>query len=262
VVTTRTSLPERFIDCCGSTVQLFVEGSGPPLLVLHDIDGGFGLVDLISDLAADYTVYLPSHPGFNRSSRPEWLETVPDLAAWYVWFLGEMDITPTAAIGFSLGGWLGAEIAARSRGSLERLVLVAPTGLKPVEGEIGDLLLMSPAEAHQIACSPADGNEAYSIFTDTDPVAKWLTDRNLSMTARLGWRPFMHDPALAGILNGIAIPVQIVCGANDEVLPPNYAEQYHALIPGSRLSIINECGHFPHVAKPKELLQSVREFLS
>ena len=49
----------------------------------------------------------------------------------------------------------------------------------------------------------------------------------------------------------------IIWGENDEIFPTAYGEAYNALIPGSELRIIPECGHLPHQEKLEEFLDAV-----
>jgi len=71
---------EEFVNVGGAKVHLLKGGAGDPLLVLHGAGGNQGWLRYVKGLAERFTVYLPSHPGYGQSERPEWLETIPDLA--------------------------------------------------------------------------------------------------------------------------------------------------------------------------------------
>ena len=68
----------------------------------------------MADLAARHDVIVPEHPGFGASDTPDWLDTIPDLANFYLDFLDQLDLNDVDLVGFSLGGWIAAELAARN----------------------------------------------------------------------------------------------------------------------------------------------------
>ena len=102
---------EAFVNVGGAQIRLLKSGSGAPLLVLHGTEGSLGWRRYAQALAEHFTVYLPSHPGFDGSERPVWLQSVPDLACFYTWFLETQGLEGIRVIGCALGGWLVAEMA-------------------------------------------------------------------------------------------------------------------------------------------------------
>jgi pimeloyl-ACP methyl ester carboxylesterase len=74
--------PPRLIDAGGITVELRRGGSGIPLLVIHGELGVPGWLESFAHLAEHYDVIVPSLPGYSRSTRPDWVMGVHDLAAW------------------------------------------------------------------------------------------------------------------------------------------------------------------------------------
>ena len=69
---------ESFAEVAGGKIQMLQAGAGRPLLVLHHEIGNPGWLPFYDDLARDFTVHVPSHPGFGKSERPEWMRTVRD----------------------------------------------------------------------------------------------------------------------------------------------------------------------------------------
>jgi pimeloyl-ACP methyl ester carboxylesterase len=110
-MTAAQSWTEAFVEVAGIRLQLFQGGRGKPLLILHGPEGNPGWTPYYDALAQHYHVLAPSHPGFNQSQRPAWLETMSHLAHFYHWFLEEQRLEPVHLVGFSLGGWLAAEMA-------------------------------------------------------------------------------------------------------------------------------------------------------
>lgn len=78
---------EEFVEVGGARIRLTTGGSGEPLLLLHGTEGSQGWRRYAQALAEHFTVYLPSHPGFDGSERPGWLKTMPDLVCFYTWWM-------------------------------------------------------------------------------------------------------------------------------------------------------------------------------
>src|SRR4029079_8876873 len=83
----------------------------------------------MGDLAARHDVIVPEHPGFGASDTPDWLHTISDLANVYLDVLDQRDLTGVDLVGFSLGGWIAAELAVRNTRRLNSLTLVGATGI-------------------------------------------------------------------------------------------------------------------------------------
>ena len=130
-------------------VQLLHGGQGAPLLVLHGAGGILDGSSFTEALAQHFHVYAPSHPGFGASERPDWMERVHDLAYFYRWFIDALQLAPLPIVGFSMGGWLAAEMVAMYPASISRMVLVGAAGIKPSVGEITDIFLITPEEVLQ-----------------------------------------------------------------------------------------------------------------
>jgi pimeloyl-ACP methyl ester carboxylesterase len=154
-------------------------------------------------------------------------------------------------------------MAVMSPGSLGRLVLVAPAGLKPETGEILDIFFHSPQELRGLTVhDPATIPEWDELFgrAPTPPELE-AAERNREMTARLTWKPYMHDPPLAHFLPRVSTPTLIVWGREDRIVPVICGEQYHRLLPSSTLAVLDRCGHLPPIEQPDAFAQLVADFL-
>ena len=254
---------EERIQAAGAEVQVLRGGSGDPLLVLHDEMGQPGWLRLHEELAQDYTVYAPSLPGFGVTDRLDWVMNVRDTATWYLWALEDMGLSGLNAVGFSLGGWLAAEMAAQSPGAFRRMALAAPAGVLPPVGEILDMFLIVSKEFITAGFhNPAGAAEFQRICPDepsAEQVELWETAREEA--CRLTWRPYMHDRSLPYRLGRLKdLPSLIVWGREDAVVPASAGEVYHGAIAGSRLVTLEECGHRIDGERPAELSGLLREF--
>src|SRR5262245_27311654 len=259
-MTTTTGWSEQSLQVAGASLQIFRGGQGAPLLVLHGPEGNPGWTPHYDALAQHYLVLAPSHPGFNHSQRPEWLETIGHLAQFYHWFLEDQQLEHVHLLGFSLGGWLAAEMALMCAHRLEKLVLVDATGIKPSEGDILDIFLHSPEQLAQLACcDPAYLSQYEEWFRGT--VTPELVQQNREMAVRLCWKPYMYNPALPNLLRRLRLPTLIVWGGEDRIVPVQCGNLYRQAIPGSTLKVIEGCGHLPPIERPQEFLQIVVGFL-
>src|SRR5262245_33495403 len=97
---TTTKLTVR--DC---TIKLMRGGPGKPgaapLLYLHGASGAGNWLPVMTALAQKYDVIVPEHPGFGDSDTPEWLDTIHDLAYFYLDFLDQLDLTRVHLVGVS-----------------------------------------------------------------------------------------------------------------------------------------------------------------
>ena len=121
------------------------------MLILHSELGVPDWLRAHELLAQHYYVHIPSLPGFGTSSFPDWLMSVRDLSAWVNWFVRESGLsTPLKVIGFSMGGWIAAEMATdQQRDLLEDGPGGGRRASGPGKGEIWDYFLNSAKDAFQ-----------------------------------------------------------------------------------------------------------------
>ncbi|HEY2992708.1 MAG TPA: alpha/beta fold hydrolase [Methylomirabilota bacterium] len=244
-------------------VQAWVGGRGAPLLVLHGAGANRGWLRWVDLVAERYTVWAPTHPGFGASGDAEWMEGVDDLARFYLWFIEAAGLGRPHVLGHSLGGWAAAEMATMSPGALDRLVLVSAEGLKPERGEILDVFYHSDAELRDlIVHDPASVPEWAELFGRAPtPAEQQEAERNREMTARLAWKPYMHNPRLARFLPRVSNPTLVVWGREDRIVPLECGEQYRRALPHATLTVLERCGHLPPIEQPEAFARLVLDFL-
>ena len=250
---------EERVRVGGASVHMLKGGSGTgaPVVFLHSIEGNLGWLPWMETIAESATVYAPTHPGFGESERPEWLESVSDMARFYLWMFQEMGLDRVSLVGHFLGGWIAAEIAVMNPGILESLTLVDSAGVRPRDGEIADVFLLGEEETlrrsfHDVASVPG-----YDVLLGGE-----ASIANREMTTRLCWKPYMYDRSLLPLLPRVTAPTLVVWGAEDRIIPPDAGRRIHEAVEGSRLEIVPQCGHMPHIEKPHEFSRLVDSWLS
>jgi pimeloyl-ACP methyl ester carboxylesterase len=85
--------------------------------------------------------------------------------------------------------------------------------------------------------------------------------KNRLTMAKLGWQPRLHNPHLAKWLHRITVPTLILWGAEDKLIPAQYAPTFRELIPNARVEVVPRCGHLPQIEKMSEFVDGVTRFL-
>jgi pimeloyl-ACP methyl ester carboxylesterase len=248
------------VDIRGTKVMVHRAGAGPALLYLHGFDGVQPARAVIDHLAASFHVIAPEHPGFGESDTPAWLDTIHDLAYFYLDLLNALDVRDAHLAGHNIGGWIALETAIRSVERLRTLTLIAAAGIHVNGVAKGDLFMRAPDVV--LSSLFADEAVAAALIAHKPTVAEEdIRIKNRFAVARVGWHPPLFDPHLAKWLHRIAVPVHIVWGDTDRLFPIDYAHAFNRLIPGSRVTVIPACGHASHIEKPDALAAAIACFV-
>jgi pimeloyl-ACP methyl ester carboxylesterase len=250
------------IPIAGVELEMFERGQGEPILYLH---GGAGIgVDLafLELLAQSRRVIAPSHPGFGKSSLPDWLDSIDDIAHIYLELMDRCALTRVDVIGFSIGGWIAAEIATKVPDRISRLVMIGPVGVKtgrPDKLDIPDVFALPRDKLAQLRFHDLGKNPVNLAAMGDDELQ--VVARNSETLALLTWEPYMHNPKLNHRLHRVSASALFLRGASDGIVSAEYLERYAALLPQARVETIAEAGHWPHVEQPQATLDRIMQFL-
>src|SRR2546428_2545336 len=112
------------------------DGSGVPLLFLHGAGGLRGWDTFLVELAKNFTVYAPAHPGFETSTGIEHIDDMLDMVVYYNDLLDALHLESVHVIGHSMGGMIGAELAGLRPRRVRKVVLGNAGGVW-VDGQRG-----------------------------------------------------------------------------------------------------------------------------
>jgi pimeloyl-ACP methyl ester carboxylesterase len=250
---------QSFVEVNGCRTSLRRGGSGEPLLFLHGASGAPAIMPFMETLAQRFDVLVPEHPGYGLSDEPEWLDNIHDAAYFYLDFLKKLDLKKTLLVGSSMGGWIAMEMAVRDTSRIKSLVLVSPAGISAPGVQPADIFLMPPEELVRRLFHDqklAEQRLAEPVTPETIDISL----KNRHTTARLAWEPRLHDPHLPKWLHRIDVPVQIVWGEQDRILPVEFLETYKKLLPHAEVQVMKNAGHLPHAEKAKEFCDLVVGF--
>lgn len=275
---------DKFIDINGIDVRYrHADFAGdcdctPPLIILMHGFGAsvFSWRDVIEPLGEFGEVVAFDRPAFGLTERPtEWTGTNP------YGFEGNFDILDglidqfganrdVILVGHSAGGQLAAEYARLNPTKVLALVLVDPailtTGGTP-EGldwlwAIPQIDRLGPILVASIATS-GDDLLRESFVDQTLITEDVYAGYHLPLKVK-GWEEAFWNFAtaskandLAENLNTLTMPVLLITGDADTVVPTSDTVKLGTLIPGSILEIVPDSGHLPHEERPTEFLSAI-----
>jgi pimeloyl-ACP methyl ester carboxylesterase len=227
------------------------------LLVLHGNGGSPRFLPAMRALSEKFDVIIPEAPGFGGSEAPPWLETVSDLANFYLDFLEKFDLHDVHLVGLTLGGWIAADIAVRDASRLASLTLMDAPGIAVPGIEHRDAI-DAVQTVRDTYFDPKLADDA--LARAFNPANDAIRRANESIVEKIAGRYRNHDPLLQRWLHRIRFPTLILWGENDRILPLAYGEAWHKAIAGSRLVALPRCGHLPIQERPEAFAATVAEF--
>jgi 2-hydroxy-6-oxonona-2,4-dienedioate hydrolase len=191
-------------------------------------------------------VYAPDLPGFGKSGKPSHIPTISELADFLAEWMAAVGIHSPVLIGNSLGAQVIVDFAVRHRTRLTAAVLVGPTidpEARRMSTQIGRLLADVPREPPGL----------YGIA---------MTDYLRAGVGRC-LRTLRHalDDPIAEKLPTLRVPVLIVRGERDPIVPQRWAERAAVLAPDAECVTIPGAAHAVNFNAPEALVKEVIEFM-
>ena len=268
----------RTIDVDGVRIHYFDfnrGATGTPILWIHGYAGtGFEASFIVDALGPAPRLIAPDLPGSGLSDKPPVDYTLDYYVDSVRAFARALDLDEYVLVGHSMGGMIAATIAADDDTAVARLVLIAPYGLPGQAGPFLEVLshagpivdagmqlypepllglLLRINVFHDPDRIPDDLVDYYtlSIF-HTDHAREALASTTQHTIAR------SLDPT---VLSSISLPTMILWGDQDRVLRPFYGATFQTRIAGSRLELVADAGHVPHVEQPEATARLINDFL-
>jgi len=235
-----------------------VGGKGNPIIVLHGLMGGLGnFKDFLEKFQTlGYQVFMPELPIYSASL----LNTnVKYFAKFINDFVQELNLNKVILVGNSLGGHVALVHAKLFPSNTKALVLTGSSGL--YENAMGDTY---PRRGDYEFIKNKTQNVFYSPEIATkevvDEVFEAVNDRRkvLKILA-VAKSAIRHN--MAKDLPNISIPTALIWGKNDEVTPPDVANEFDKLLPNSKLFWFEKCGHAPMMEHPEKFNSTVHDWL-
>ncbi len=240
---------------------VFRGGSGPVLVLLHGAGDQAAAWSLVAPkLLSGRTLVVPDLAGHGDSAPAEGPLPVETLLAGLGAVLDEAaPEEPVTIVGNSLGAWLATLWAREHPERVERIVLVNGGPLK----HVAEGLTLQPknrAEARKTVEALRDpGSIRVPDFVLDDVVRQAATGPIARLAAA---SEGMEKHVLEGRLGEVTVPVEIVWGASDRLMPLSYAERLRAGLPRARLTELPRCGHVPQQECPAAFAEALGKLLA
>jgi pimeloyl-ACP methyl ester carboxylesterase len=261
-----------------------IAGSGPAILLIHGIgDNSTTWATVQSKLAQRFTVIAPDLLGHGKSDKPRADYSVPAYANGMRDLLSVLDIDSVTVVGHSLGGGVAMQFAYQFPQLVNRLILVGAGGVtKDVNIALRIASLPLGSEALSVLRLPMVlpalglvGRVGGALFGSTglgrdlpdvvrilqdlpEPTASSAFARTLR--AVVDWRGQVVTMLDRCYLTE-SVPVQLIWGSKDSVIPVSHARMAHAAMPGARLDVFEGSGHFPFHDDPERFVEIVEKFI-
>lgn len=264
----------RRLDLAGVSTSLLEGGEGPPMVLLHG-QGGFAEImgGLLANLVATHRVIAPDLPGLGRSEVRDCTLDGDGMVKWLGELIAKTCDQPPVLLGVSMGGSIGARFAVERESEISKLILVDSGSLgrfRPPPSLLFALIrfIKKPDRA---------GAERMQrqIFFDVERVRAQMGDRlaalqdyqidrakqpsvnaaNRTLLRKVGTKPIPDDE-----LRRIKVPVAMIWGRHDRVMPIKHAERASAKL-GWPLYPIEDAGHIPMAEQPAAFGAALRAIL-
>jgi len=265
----------------GRSVSYLEAGDGPLVLLVHGMAGTARNWDaVIEPLAIHNTVVAPDFPGHGESEPGGGDYSLGSLASGLRDLMIALGRDRATLVGHSLGGGVALQFTYQFPELVERLVLVSSGGLGPEVGAIlraaalpgADLFLRATAGPGSAAGSWVSGalgkvglrpnadlaevGRAYASLADADRRKAFLSTLHAVVDT-----DGQRVAALDRLYLAEDLPVLIVWGERDPIIPVAHGRAAHAQMPGSRLEVFPGIGHVPQLEAPGRFAAVLQRFL-
>jgi pimeloyl-ACP methyl ester carboxylesterase len=265
----------------GRAVSYLEAGDGPLLLLVHGMAGTARNWEAVIDpLALRNTVVAPDFPGHGESAPGGGDYSLGGLAGGLRDLMLALGHERATLVGHSLGGGVALQFTYQFPEMVERLALVSSGGLGPEVGMIlraaalpgADLFIRAtsaPGAAvtrkvtgalGKLGLRPnadlAEVGRAYATLSDADRRKAFLS----TLHAVVGTEG-QRVAALDRLYLAEDLPILIVWGESDPIIPAAHGRAAHAQLPGSRLEVFPGVGHIPQLEDPGRFAAVLQRFL-
>jgi pimeloyl-ACP methyl ester carboxylesterase len=268
----------------GQKVCYRMAGEGPAIVLIHGITSRSGVwVELMGDLVdAGYSVIAPDLFGHGASAKPKGDYSLGAYASGVRDLLGMLGFESGTVVGHSLGGGIALQLAYQFPEYCERLVLISSGGLGREVSPMLRAATLPGAEfvmplivtdwAVRAGSSVAGFFERFGLRARTDLLEAGRGYASLvESDAQLA---FVHTVRAVIDLGGQKVsaldrlylaermPVLIVWGDRDPIIPVEHGRRAHKALPSSRMVEIPHAGHWPQLDQPGLVCEELADFIA
>src|SRR4051794_10273723 len=279
----KTQIREEELELHGHSVSYRIAGEGPPILLIHGVAGSSQQWEPVMRLLArDFTVLAPDLLGHGRSAKPRGDYSLGAYAAGLRDLIVALGIDDATVVGHSLGGGIALQFAYQFPERTSRLVLVSSGGLGP---EVHFLLRAATLPGSELVLPLISNDRVRGAGTAVSGLLGRLRLRagpDIAEFAR-GYATLADGDARSAVLHTLRavidhggqrvnapdrlylaedMPTLIVWGRRDPIIPVAHAGVAHRGMPGSRLEVFDQAGHFPQLDEPDRFADALADFVT
>ena len=250
----------------GQKINYVEAGTGPTVILLHGLGGSTQVWGFNTGaLAERYHVVVPDQIGFGKSDKPLVNYRIRTYVDFLDQFCKQLKIERATLVGNSMGGWIAAMFTAAFPDRVDKLVLVDAAGYAPPKDfDMRTLYGLNPTT--RAGMKILVSKVFYSKALQTDAAI------DLAIAARMAAGDgytinsitesiIRGEDFLDDVVKTIKRPTLIVWGRQDGLVPLTDGERFNRDIAGSKMVVIEECGHVPNAEKPGEFNAALLKFL-
>ena len=251
----------------GQKIHYLEAGSGPTVILLHGLGGSSGAWQQnIGPIAEKFHVFALDQIGFGKSDKPLVNYRVRTYVDFLDQFCKQLKIERASLVGNSMGGWIAAAFTAAFPDRVDKLVLENAAGYAPPKDfDLRSLYGLNPTTRAGMKVLVARVFYNKAFLTDA------AIDQSLAFRLAAGDGYTIHsivesivrgDDFLDDSVKTIKRPTLIIWGREDGLVPLADGERFNKEITGSKLLVIDQCGHVPNIEKAADFNAALMKFLT
>lgn len=265
-------LAEKYVDVNGIKTYYRVVGLGQPIILVHGLGANWEMWGkTIPYLQKNFQVFALDLPGCGLSDKPEAAYDINFFTDFLIDLIAALGLANVILIGESMGGQAAVKVVGKRPELVDKLVLVASSGLSPMFHGIFKI----PGLAW-LFTFVAGRWEKFNLwfyrkfYADKHYVSVGVVQEYLQRLQETGakeayYRTIMGvrsaEKDLLAQLKKITTPTLVVWGHDDQIMPLRDAYIFAENIAQSKLVILPDCGHVPPVEKYREFNKAVLDFI-
>ena len=275
----RATLPHseysHFVDVDGVRLHYQEKGIGTPLILLHGFTSStYSWKDVFEPLSEKFRVIAVDLKGFGFSGKPDGDYTRRGQSVLVTHLLDTLHIDRAWLCGSSMGGEVAVNLALLNPNRVMGLILIDSSGI-PVSGSgsLAPRYLLVPVIGRVLTAFAMTSDKlvreglSKSFYDPSKITEERVAAYYLPLKTRDGQRAALRARVQTGAypfeqdLHKITAPTLIMWGAEDRLIPIEAGRKFNQLIPGSKMVVIEKCGHLAAEEVPERVVQEIRNFV-